>query len=173
MSKQRLPVAILWHQHQPMYRARQGGDPRGSYMLPWVRLHAVRDYYAMAAMVREYPNVHVTINLVPSLIVQLEDYTDRGATDAWQELALKPTSELTIAERDFIIARFFDASWENEITIHRRTRGCSTSGARVALHRRGHHRPQGLVQPRVVPVGCASPGRWSLSPARRSAISDS
>ncbi len=101
-----------------MYRARQDGDPRGSYMLPWVRLHAVRDYYAMAALVREYPNVHVTINLVPSLIVQLEDYTDRGATDAWQELSLKPTPELTPAERDFIIARFFDASWENEITIH-------------------------------------------------------
>jgi len=114
----RLPIAILWHQHQPMYRARQGGNPRGSYMLPWVRLHAVRDYYAMAALVREYPNVHVTINLVPSLIDQIEDYTDRGATDVWQELALKPTHELADAERDFIVARFFDASWENEITIH-------------------------------------------------------
>ncbi len=170
MSKPRLPIAILWHQHQPMYRARQDGDPRGSYMLPWVRLHAVRDYYAMAAMVQDYPNVHVTINLVPSLIVQLEDYTDRGATDAWQELALKPTSELTDAERDFIIARFFDASWENEITIHpaysrllniRRARGTFTDEDITDLKvwfnlawfpTDAHHEPMELVTGETVDI---------------------
>ena len=47
----KLPVAILWHQHQPFYRTHVGGEPRGAYLLPWVRLHAVRDYYAMAALV--------------------------------------------------------------------------------------------------------------------------
>lgn len=116
----RLSVAILWHQHQPFYRAHLGGEARGAYLLPWVRLHAVRDYYSMAALVAEFPNVHVTINLVPSLIVQLDDYLERGATDQWMELSLKPVSRLTAIERDFIVSRFFDADRRNEIRIHRR-----------------------------------------------------
>ena len=116
----RLSVAILWHQHQPFYRARLEGEPRGAYLLPWVRLHAVRDYYSMAALVAEFPNVHVTINLVPSLMAQLEDYLERGATDQWMELSLKRVSDLTQIERDFITSRFFDANRHNEIRIHAR-----------------------------------------------------
>ncbi|MCK4511822.1 hypothetical protein KAW64_08795 [bacterium] len=118
MAGDKLPIAILWHQHQPFYRARWDGDPRGSYILPWVRLHAIRDYYSMAALVGEFPNVHVTVNLVPSLILQLEDYVENGATDLLQELSIKPVEKLSGAERDFIVARFFDANWENEITVH-------------------------------------------------------
>ncbi|MFH1502093.1 MAG: glycoside hydrolase family 57 protein [Candidatus Eisenbacteria bacterium] len=119
-TRPRLPVAILWHQHQPFYRTHLGGDPRGAYLLPWVRLHAVRDYYAMAALVAEHPNVHVTFNLVPSLMAQLDDYVENGATDEWMELSLKPLSSLSGIERDFILARFFDADWGNEIRIHKR-----------------------------------------------------
>ncbi|MBD3368452.1 MAG: hypothetical protein GF405_09830 [Candidatus Eisenbacteria bacterium] len=116
----RLPVGILWHQHQPFYRTRLGGDPRDAYLLPWVRLHAVRDYYPMAALVAEYPGVHLTVNLVPSLLAQIEDYTERGATDRWMELSLKPAPSLTSLERDFLIARFFDADWDNEVRVHPR-----------------------------------------------------
>jgi alpha-amylase/alpha-mannosidase (GH57 family) len=116
----KLNVAILWHQHQPYYRLALGGEPKGAYLLPWVRLHAVRDYYPMAALVSEFPNVHVTINLVPSLMLQLEDYVDRGATDQWMDLSLKPTADYTEVERDFIVSRFFDADWKNEVRIHPR-----------------------------------------------------
>ncbi len=119
-KRSRLPVAILWHQHQPYYRAHLGGDPHGAYLMPWVRLHAVRDYYAMAALVAEFPNVHVTINFVPSLLAQLDDYVENGATDYWMELTRKPLSKLSEIERDFIVARFFDADRRNEIRIHRR-----------------------------------------------------
>jgi len=140
LSKKRrakLPVAILWHQHQPYYRSRLGGEPRGAYLLPWVRLHAVRDYYAMAALVAEFPNVHVTVNLVPSLISQLDDYLENGATDDWMELSRKPVASLTAMERDFVIARFFDADHRNEISIRRRygqllskrKKGLSVSGS--------------------------------------------
>jgi alpha-amylase/alpha-mannosidase (GH57 family) len=120
MTKGRLAVAILWHQHQPMYRSVPLGDPRGSYLTPWVRLHAVRDYYPMAALLAEFPEIHLTINLVPSLIVQLEDYLDNGATDQLMELCLTPTGDLTREERDLIVARCFDANWRNEIRIHPR-----------------------------------------------------
>jgi len=116
----RLSVAILWHQHQPFYRMGLSGEPEGAYLLPWVRLHAVRDYYAMAAMVADYPNVHLTINLVPSMVTQLEDYVENGATDLWMELCLTPTEHLTDADRQFIVARFFDANWRNEVEIYPR-----------------------------------------------------
>ena len=119
-ASDRLSVAILWHQHQPFYRMGLKGPPEGAYLLPWVRLHAVRDYYAMAAMLADYPNVHVTINLVPSLVVQLEDYVENGATDLWMELCLTPTKHLTDADRQFMVARFFDANWRNEVEIYPR-----------------------------------------------------
>jgi Glycosyl hydrolase family 57 len=46
----KLLLAILWHQHQPMYRDCAHSAARGSFMLPWVRLHSLRDYYSMAAL---------------------------------------------------------------------------------------------------------------------------
>ncbi len=119
-TDEKLCVAILWHQHQPFYRTSLDEEPEGSYLLPWVRLHAVRDYYPMAALLEEFPNVHLTINLVPSLLAQLEDYVERGATDLWMELSLTPASDLIPLEKEFIIGRFFDADWENEIRIHPR-----------------------------------------------------
>lgn len=116
----RLCVAILWHQHQPFYRASLEGAPEGAYLLPWVRLHAVRDYYPMAALLDEFPGVRVTINLVPSLVFQIEDYVHRGATDLWMELSLTPARRLSETERGFIVARFFDADRKNEIQPHPR-----------------------------------------------------
>lgn len=118
--KEKLCVGILWHQHQPVYRSGLSDGPRGAYVLPWVRLHAVRDYYSMAAMLEEFPNVHLTINLVPSLLWQIEDYLERGATDLWMDRSLTPTDRLTDEEKSFIVARFFDADWQNEIRIYSR-----------------------------------------------------
>lgn len=40
----RLYLALLWHQHQPLYRDTGHPKVRGSYLQPWVRLHALRDY---------------------------------------------------------------------------------------------------------------------------------
>ncbi|MEK6618163.1 MAG: hypothetical protein AABY90_05635, partial [Nitrospirota bacterium] len=76
----KLHLAILWHQHQPLYKDLQAKRPQGAYRFPWVRLHAVRDYYAMAALLEQHPEVHLTINLTPVLLQQIEDYTERGAT---------------------------------------------------------------------------------------------
>jgi alpha-amylase/alpha-mannosidase (GH57 family) len=45
-----------------------------------VRLHALKDYYGMAALLREFPRVKATFNLVPSLLVQLEAFADDRGT---------------------------------------------------------------------------------------------
>ena len=100
-------VAIIWHQHQPLYL-----DPTTDALgAPWVRTHATKDYFDMAAMHARHPKIHATINLTSSLLVQLEDYyvarlgpfvSDdgidaegflsrwRGRTDPWIDLALLP-----------------------------------------------------------------------------------
>lgn len=115
-----LYLAILWHQHQPLYKDISASSQKGSYHYPWVRMHAIRDYYSMAAIVAQHPGVHLTINLTPSLLWQIEDYLEHGATDRALELTLKSTENLTSAERESILGSFFDAHWHNQIFPHPR-----------------------------------------------------
>src|SRR5437870_13826082 len=70
-------VVVFWHQHQPFYKDLVTGE----YRLPWVRLHALKDYYGMVKLLDEFPKVHQTFNLVPSLIAQIEDYVAGTAQD--------------------------------------------------------------------------------------------
>ncbi|MGD2177769.1 MAG: hypothetical protein PVG71_08100, partial [Anaerolineae bacterium] len=109
-------LAILWHQHQPLYYK----DPEtGIYAKPWVRVHATKDYHDMAAMVAEYPRIHVSFNLTPSLIKQLQDFVD-GAKDRYWVLAERRASELTEQEKIEILRYFFDANWDNQIGVYPR-----------------------------------------------------
>jgi alpha-amylase/alpha-mannosidase (GH57 family) len=98
-------VAILWHMHQPSYQDLATGE----HILPWVRLHGLKDYYGMVALLREFPRVKVTFNLVPSLLVQLEAFARDEARDRHLELGMKPADALTEDERAFCIDNFFHA----------------------------------------------------------------
>lgn len=118
----RLWLALIWHQHQPLYRDLGLFEPKGSYSKPWVRLHALRDYYSMAALAVEQPGVHVTFNLTPILLWQIDDYVDGGATDRALELSSKPAEALSSPEREELLESFFDADWHNQIFIHPRYR---------------------------------------------------
>jgi alpha-amylase/alpha-mannosidase (GH57 family) len=101
-----LYVAIIWHQHQPFYAT----DPEtGLFVAPWVRLHAAKDYVDMAAMVADYPNVHVTFNLTPSLIGQLDELAAGKRDLAW-EMTLIPADQLTVDQKTYLLQRFFDAN---------------------------------------------------------------
>ncbi len=106
-----LHVAFLWHMHQPYYK-----DPfSGIYRLPWVRLHGAKDYLDMVKILEEFPSVRQTFNLVPSLLEQLNDYIENNATDRYLELTRRRPSEITEAEKLFIIENFFLANWDNMI----------------------------------------------------------
>ena len=106
-----LNVAFLWHMHQPLYK-----DPfTGEYILPWVRLHGTKDYYDMVAILERFPSLHQTFNIVPSLIEQINDYTDGAASDIFLSLTLKPAADLTREDKRFIIRNFFLANWEHMI----------------------------------------------------------
>jgi len=51
-KEQPLYVMLMWHQHQPYYAP----DENGVYTRPWARVHATKDYYDMAAILKDYPN---------------------------------------------------------------------------------------------------------------------
>ncbi len=101
-----LYVALVWHQHQPLYYKDAATNV---YTRPWVRVHATKDYYDMAAMLKAYPNVHVTFNLTPVLIRQLDDFV-AGAKDIYWVTAEKPAAQLSDDDRRFILTRFFDTN---------------------------------------------------------------
>lgn len=109
-------VAILWHMHQPFYQDLATGE----HILPWVRLHGLKDYYGMVALLREFPGVRVTFNLVPSLLVQLDAFAREQALDRHLELGLKPADALSEDERAFCVEHFFDAHRQRMIDPHPR-----------------------------------------------------
>lgn len=65
-----LNLVLLWHMHQPDYRNYQTGE----FFLPWVYLHAIKDYSDMACHLEQHPKVHAVVNFVPVLLDQIEDY---------------------------------------------------------------------------------------------------
>jgi alpha-amylase/alpha-mannosidase (GH57 family) len=106
-----LRLIFLWHQHQPFYKDLVTGE----YRLPWVRLHALKDYYGMVKLLDEFPNVHQNFNLVPSLITQVQDYVAGTAQDPFLTVAAKPANDLTQKERQFALQYLFQANHANVI----------------------------------------------------------
>ncbi len=102
-SKKPLKVAFIWHMHQPYYK-----DVRTNrYLLPWVRLHALKDYYDMVAILDNYPGISMTFNLVPTLIEQLQDYSSGSVYDRHLFLTEKKADQLTPEEKLEIVRDFF------------------------------------------------------------------
>ncbi len=97
-------LAFLWHMHQPDYRHPDNGE----FRLPWVLLHAIKDYTDMAAHLERHPHIRCTVNFVPVLLDQIEDYADQFATGRWRDpllrLAASPRPEcFTADERQWLI----------------------------------------------------------------------
>ncbi len=113
-----LRLILLWHQHQPFYKDLVTGE----YRLPWVRLHALKDYYGMVKLLDEFPKVHQNFNLVPSLMVQIQDYVDGTAKDPFLAVASKPAKDLSEEERRFALQYLFQANPQNVIGRYPRYR---------------------------------------------------
>ena len=113
-----LRIILLWHQHQPFYKDLVTGE----YRLPWVRMHGLKDYYGMVKLLDEFPNVHQNFNLVPSLMVQIQDYVNGTAQDPFLNVASKPAKDLTVEERRFALQYLFQANPQNVIGRYPRYR---------------------------------------------------
>lgn len=116
MSPPQLHVAFVWHMHQPYYK----DLVTGQYILPWVRLHGTKDYYDMVKVLEPYPNVRQTVNLVPSLLAQVQEYADGTADDRYMELTRKAPDELDDDEKVELLTTFFYANPDTMVAPHPR-----------------------------------------------------
>jgi alpha-amylase/alpha-mannosidase (GH57 family) len=114
-----IDLALIWHHHQPDYRDRDSGISR----LPWVRLHGIKDYYGLAALLGEFPGVRATFNLVPSLLLQIDEYARGEGRDIQLELSRPDPASLTEPERAAVIDFFFSCNLATMIHPRPRYRG--------------------------------------------------
>jgi len=106
-----LYITLLWHMHQPYYKE----PDKGEYILPWTYLHAVKDYYDMAAIVDETPGARVVFNLVPSLLEQLLDYASGAAIDPFLVRGEMAPADMSEEDRLFVLGNFFSANRQRMI----------------------------------------------------------
>lgn len=99
-------LCFLFHMHQPWYR-----DMRtGRFVMPWVRLHACKGYTDMAMLADRHPDMRYTVNMVPSLVEQLQLYASGQVTDSWKALSLKDPADMNERERAFLLEHFFSVN---------------------------------------------------------------
>lgn len=134
-----ISLALFWHQHQPYYP----DDVSGENLMPWVRLHGTKDYYGMALHLRAVPEFRCTVNLVPSLLLQLQAYTDQQRSDRHLDVSRMPADGLSQADGCYLLDNFFMANVDNMIRPYPRyydlylKRGFSIDTADTALPRFG------------------------------------
>jgi alpha-amylase/alpha-mannosidase (GH57 family) len=104
-----LRIAFLWHFHQPDYLSNE------EYILPWTRFHGVKDYFDFPEIFFDHPSLKQTINLVPSLIQQIEDYTHSIHFDKVLNLSLINPNDLTDTQKKEILTNFFYCNRINQI----------------------------------------------------------
>ncbi|WP_373070994.1 glycoside hydrolase [Sulfurimonas sp.] len=92
-------LSFIWHMHQPDYR-----DSSGIIQMPWVFLHAIKDYYDMPWMLSRHSSLKATFNITPPLISQLKLYfKDPQDNDRFLNLWIKDLIHLNEDDRKWII----------------------------------------------------------------------
>jgi len=105
MTVSRIRLALLWHMHQPYYL-----DPgTGESILPWVRLHALKDYWGMVTAVGAVPGMRATFNLVPSLVEQVEAYAAERTWDRHLVVGLTDAAAVSDADAAWFVREAFHA----------------------------------------------------------------
>ncbi|NWF66871.1 MAG: glycoside hydrolase [Campylobacterales bacterium] len=104
-------LSFLWHMHQPYYK----DDITGEFKMPWVYLHAIKDYFDMPNYLSSYPNIKATFNLVPSLLIQLKEYESIDVDDKLIKLLKKDVDLLLNDEKEFLINFLFSSNEKNQI----------------------------------------------------------
>lgn len=110
----KLSIAFYWHMHQPVYQLNADSD----YLMPWVRLHGVKDYLDMVLLLNNYEKLKLNFNLVPVLLDALVDYGENNCHDIHSRLTVTNISELTDDDKEFILNNFFDANYASMILHH-------------------------------------------------------
>ena len=107
--KKKLSLAIYWHMHQPVYGL------EGIHLMPWVRLHAVKDYLDMALFLEKFPKLKLNFDIVPALLDSILDYTENNANDIHSQLTTSDVNFFKEEEKSFVLNNFFSAKFETMI----------------------------------------------------------
>ena len=89
-EQKKLSIAFYWHMHQPDYQLSAESD----FLMPWVRMHAVKDYLDMVLIMNEFPKLKLNFNLVPLLLQSLKKYGENEAHDVHSRLSISPIEDL-------------------------------------------------------------------------------
>lgn len=108
----KLYVIIVWHYHQPWYY----NENESAFVLPWVRMHSVGNYYKMGYILQKYPGIKVTFTFSGSLLTQLLDY-ERGLMDYREIISWKIANNETLTDEEIVSmlripGGFFDINWD-------------------------------------------------------------
>ncbi len=104
-------LSFIWHMHQPDYR-----NEEGIMQMPWVFLHAIKDYYDMPWMMSRYENIQATFNITPTLIEQMKLYYDNPAkNDKFLSMWLQHPSKMDETEKKWLIKICKSAHYETMI----------------------------------------------------------
>lgn len=106
-----LKLAFLWHMHQPYYK----DDKENTTLMPWVFLHAIKDYYDIPWYGSQFKNLKATYNLVPSLISQIESYIHNTANDKLLETLKIDVVHLSQNDIEYLQSYLFLANEHNMI----------------------------------------------------------
>lgn len=103
-----IDLILLWHMHQPDCRDYKTGE----FNLPWVYLHAIKDYTDMAHHLEKHPHIKAIINFTPVLLDQIENYAEqftlREIRDPLLRLLATPNlNQVSASERLLILNSCF------------------------------------------------------------------
>ncbi len=114
----KVKVLFLFHMHQPMYRLRKDG--KNVYIMPWIYLHGIREYYDVARVIDDIDDIKITINFTPTLIEQLEDYIKGDVDDIFLNHFKKPQGALDLEDKVFILENFFSINYHSKLRHSKR-----------------------------------------------------
>ena len=135
---------LVFRHHLPLYYDVE----QDQITAPFVRQHALRDYFELADVIQRYPNVHATAVLSPTLLWQiqeiyvkrLEPYVEpyramnpttadmngarflremKGKTDPWIDICLTPAEQLTEADKAYLYKNEWNAFTMSEVRLRR------------------------------------------------------
>ncbi len=106
----KLNLAFIWHFHQPVYQEKFNED----FIMPWVRLHASKDYLDMLLRCEEHKKIKLNFNFSPALISSIERYS-KGAHDLNSRLLVTKDDDLGELDKNFILQYFFDINYSTMI----------------------------------------------------------
>lgn len=108
--KPSLNLCFFWHMHQPDYRSSDG-----VMSMPWVFLHAIKDYYEMPWLLSRYKGIKASFNITAPLIEQLNLYSDPLKNDSFLSLWEMHPSELLEEQKARLIKTCKSTQYETMV----------------------------------------------------------